>query len=115
MIGNDAKDTDELLSALKAMAKWARDGDSDRKGLRPEIPKLHMLSAEQVLTPAEAFYADSKRVALNDAAGQIAAEMLRRILQASRVLIQASESPTSRCSTSGSAWNWERSLLMLAT
>jgi arginine decarboxylase len=35
-----------------------------------------MLSAEQVLTPAEAFYADSKRVALNDAAGQIAAEML---------------------------------------
>jgi lysine decarboxylase len=56
--------------------EWARDGGSDKKGLRPEIPKLDMLSAEQVLTPAEAFYARSNRVALKDAAGQIAAEML---------------------------------------
>lgn len=75
-IGNDAKATEELVSALKAMANWARDGGSDKKGLRPDIPKLHMLSAEQVLTPAEAFYARSKRVTLEDAAGQIAAEML---------------------------------------
>jgi hypothetical protein len=37
-IGNDAKDTDELLSALKAMAKWARDGGSDKKGLRRKFP-----------------------------------------------------------------------------
>jgi arginine decarboxylase len=75
-IGHDKKDADELLTALKDLAKWARSGGSDKKGLRPDIPKVGELVADQVLTPAQAFYARSRRVPIGEAAGQIAAEML---------------------------------------
>src|SRR4051794_16114653 len=47
-----------------------------RRACGRTFPKLHTLRAEQVLTPAEAFYSSSKRVPLEDASGQIAAEML---------------------------------------
>ncbi|MBV9081431.1 MAG: hypothetical protein JOZ62_02045 [Acidobacteriaceae bacterium] len=75
-VGTDRKSTEELLSSLEDMAKWAGDGRSDKKGLRPQIPRLRDLEAEQALTPAEGFFARSTRVALDEAAGRIAAEML---------------------------------------
>ena len=75
-VGTDARSTRKMLSAFKALAKWARDGADDKKGYAGDLPHLCELRAEAVMSPAEAFFSRTTRVPLNEAAGRIAAEMI---------------------------------------
>ena len=75
-VGTDKKSTQEMLSAFKDLAKWARDGAGDKKGYAGNLPHLRELKAELAMSPAEAFFARTERVPLSAAAGRIAAEMV---------------------------------------
>jgi lysine decarboxylase len=75
-VGTDKSSTSQMLSALKDMSRWARDGASDKKGYKGDLPHLRDLKAELAMTPAEAFFAPTERVPLSDAVGRIAAEMV---------------------------------------
>jgi arginine/lysine/ornithine decarboxylase len=66
----------QLISGFKALAKWARDGKKDKKGLPKNIPAHSELKAKCEIPPAKAFYAPSERVPLSKLAGRIAAEMV---------------------------------------
>jgi arginine/lysine/ornithine decarboxylase len=74
-VGSDEKSTDELLSVMRELPKWAEtQGVAAR--LARGLPRRAELKAEFAMSPAEAFYAPSDRVPLESAAGRIAAEML---------------------------------------
>jgi arginine decarboxylase len=91
-VGTDRRSMHKMLSAFKDMAKWARDGADDKKGYDGSLPHLRELKSELVMTPAEAFFAQTDRVKLHEAEGRIAAEMvspyppgLPRILPGERI------------------------------
>jgi lysine decarboxylase len=75
-VGTDKNSTQEMLSAFKELAKWARDGASDKKGYKGDLPHLRELRSELVMSPAEAIFARTERVPLSGAVGRIAAEMV---------------------------------------
>jgi lysine decarboxylase len=75
-VGTDKRSASKMLSAFKAMAKWARDGADDKKGYDGKLPHMRELRSELVMTPADAFFAPTERVGLEEAEGRIAAEMV---------------------------------------
>jgi arginine/lysine/ornithine decarboxylase len=75
-LGIDQRSAQEMLTAFKDMAEWARDGGSDKKGYKGDLPHLSELKAELAMSPAEAFFAHTERVPLKDALGRVAAEMV---------------------------------------
>jgi arginine decarboxylase len=74
--GHTGYQTRLLIHGIKALAKWARDGKNDKKGLPKNIPAHRDLKARCETPPAKAFYAPSERVPLSKLAGRIAAEMV---------------------------------------
>ncbi|HEY0031747.1 MAG TPA: aminotransferase class I/II-fold pyridoxal phosphate-dependent enzyme [Devosia sp.] len=75
-VGTDKPSVNKMLSAFKAMAKWAKDGAGDKKGYDGNLPHMRELTSELVMTPTEAFFAPTERVKLSEAEGRIAAEMV---------------------------------------
>jgi arginine/lysine/ornithine decarboxylase len=75
-VGNDSRSTRKLVSGVKALAAWAKEGGKDRKGPVKDLPRIRELRTEQVLTPSEAFFAPAKHVPLRKATGRVAAEMV---------------------------------------
>jgi arginine decarboxylase len=75
-VGNDEQDLQKLITAVRAMADWARrEGAS--KTLRAEpMPGRTALTSDMVMLPAEAFFGPTEHVPLRQAAGRIAAEMV---------------------------------------
>src|SRR5215217_9314723 len=72
-IGNDDAMTDKLIHSLHAMADWARGKSSVRRRQPEGMPARRDLETEMAMTPAEAFFARTERVALSEAAGRVAA------------------------------------------
>nr|WP_229362101.1 aminotransferase class I/II-fold pyridoxal phosphate-dependent enzyme [Sphingomonas sp. PL-96] len=75
-VGTDKRSTQKMLAAFEDLANWARNGADDKKGYDGRLPHLSELKSELVMTPSEAFFAQTERIRLTEAEGRIAAEMV---------------------------------------
>ncbi|GAA0662962.1 hypothetical protein GCM10009535_48260 [Streptomyces thermocarboxydovorans] len=71
--GDDRETTGELLSALRDLARAARDLPRTPE---VEVPVPGELRMEQALLPRDAFFGPAEDVPLSEAAGRVAAEMI---------------------------------------
>jgi arginine decarboxylase len=70
-------DTDEtvdlLIAAVKGLHKWAK---AEKPNSYADLPHHRELGTELVIPPTKAFFETTRKVSLNDAAGEIIAEMV---------------------------------------
>jgi arginine/lysine/ornithine decarboxylase len=71
-VGDDRDGIERLAGALRSLA----DEHSGGRDQTVEVPAPSQLRTESVMTPREAFYGPTRMVAIGDAAGEIAAEMV---------------------------------------
>src|SRR4051812_37333337 len=71
-IGDDEHAIDELVAGMRALADAASDISCGRE--IPSLPPVEQLVGEYAIPPREAFLGTTKRVSLDDAPGEIAAE-----------------------------------------
>ncbi|MFF9215352.1 aminotransferase class I/II-fold pyridoxal phosphate-dependent enzyme [Streptomyces viridosporus] len=72
-LGDDRETAGELLSALRDLARAARDLP---EAPRVEVPSPGELRMEQALLPRDAFFGPAEDVPVSEAAGRVAAEMI---------------------------------------
>jgi arginine decarboxylase len=70
-----ADDRATIHRLIDALQDLARNHDRDGSDI-PRLPPAAQLPAEMAMTPRDAFYAPTRMVAIDDAAGEIAAEMI---------------------------------------
>jgi arginine decarboxylase len=70
-VGDDDESADRLVAAMRDLAAAA---PSLADGELPTLPPVSKLVGDYVMTPREAYLGTTRRVALEDAAGEIAAE-----------------------------------------
>lgn len=73
-LGNTDKETDTLVDGIRKLAEWA--GVQRGLGRPPDMPRRRDMATDMAMTPAEAFFGRTEAVALDRAAGRVAAEMV---------------------------------------
>ena len=110
-IGDDEHAVDELVDGMRALADAAPELGGGRD--IPSLPPVERLVGEYLTPPREAFLGTTKRVKLEDAPGEIAAEPVSPYPPGVPVLVRASASGPSTSTSfrrgSGPACSWRAS------
>jgi arginine decarboxylase len=61
VVGTDDRMLNQLVSAIRKLAKWASSKKASHIGRRRGMPRRHELAAETVMSPARAFFAPAER------------------------------------------------------
>ncbi len=72
-IADTDETVDRLIAAIKGLHKWAR---AEKPGTYADLPHHRDLGTGMVMTPTKAFFKATKKVKLEDAEGEIIAEMV---------------------------------------
>ncbi len=100
-LGDDRETTGELLSALRDLARAARDLP---EAPRVEVPSPDGLRMEQALLPRDAFFGPAEDVPVSEAAGRVAAEMITPYPPGIPAVCRASGSPNRCCAICAPGW-----------